>query len=994
MRINNNLMAMNTHRQLGLTNAASSRSMEKLSSGYRINRAGDDAAGLAISEKMRGQIRGLDQASRNSQDSISLIQTAEGALSETHDILQRMRELATQAASDTNVEKDREEIQKEINQLTSEINRIGNSTEFNTKKLLDGGDARTAALEYTTDVAGITSAGSVTGEVSKVHVATTSIKAGTVVADSFATLVNSKVTADDGRIGSPLLTTTSSTLAGTGAMTAVTTVVEGGLGVVNDVQDVAAGVAAKGKDTYTVATNFAVGNTLTIDGQTFTAVAAGEGNTDSTFEVGADVNATAANIKLALEANTTITGTYAVTSGGAGTFTLETLVVNDGNAGASTENAGTSKSQYAFEITANFTAGDELAIGDETYVAGTDFTIGATIAESVANIKTAIEAANDSNDTAYDITTTDPTWTGSTDNNILVFTAKVAGVDANQADMEASAITPTLATAGEYKFEVKTNFEVGQALNVAGATLTAVEDDGVNVNSATQFLVGATIEETATNIKAALDAAKVAGTGDLADYTITIGAAGIDADTITFEELAASGDDTIFTDSVSITDVTAAKGKYSIEISTDFSVGDTIKIGDVTYTAGTATAGTTFKVGATTEDTVAELVKAIDAGGVYNASQEDSNFVDGNVLVVEEVTASGTDLTDMVETKVTEQRGVYEFLVTENFADQDEINVAGVKLQAGDDFVVGADANATATNIAAALDKALDGHFDVAAAAGKITLTEQVSKATGGTVTDPTVSKGSVAGEYTFELDAIAEDSYITIDGEKLTFTADFTATGAATELKSLIEANVTLNNDYTVSVTDAEVTLTQKTGSEDGPVISQTTAAGQGFTATMQIGANTGQSIALDIQDMRSAALGVSSDDAAVPASFTIDGQTYTVAWTATTDVENETSSEYALDVSSYENATAAIKVIDDAITTVSAERSKLGAFQNRLEHTIKNLNASGENLQASESRIRDVDMAKEMMQLSKNNILSQAATAMLAQANQAPEGVLQLLR
>jgi flagellin len=138
MIINHNLMAMNTHRQLGMNQTAASKSMEKLSSGFRINRAGDDAAGLAISEKMRGQIRGLKQASRNAQDGISLIQTAEGALNETHAILQRMRELATQSATDTNTEVDRLEIQKEIDQLASEITRIADTTEFNTQNLLGG----------------------------------------------------------------------------------------------------------------------------------------------------------------------------------------------------------------------------------------------------------------------------------------------------------------------------------------------------------------------------------------------------------------------------------------------------------------------------------------------------------------------------------------------------------------------------------------------------------------------------------------------------------------------------------------------------------------------------------------------------------------------------------------------------------------------------------------------------------------------------------------
>ncbi|MDQ0156917.1 flagellin N-terminal helical domain-containing protein [Robertmurraya andreesenii] len=144
MIINHNLPAMNAYRQLGSNQAGATKSMEKLSSGLRINRAGDDAAGLAISEKMRGQVRGLNQAQRNSQDAISLIQTAEGALNETHSILQRMRELATQASNDTNTDQDRNELQKELNQLTSEINRIGNNTEFNQKKLLNGSQSLAA----------------------------------------------------------------------------------------------------------------------------------------------------------------------------------------------------------------------------------------------------------------------------------------------------------------------------------------------------------------------------------------------------------------------------------------------------------------------------------------------------------------------------------------------------------------------------------------------------------------------------------------------------------------------------------------------------------------------------------------------------------------------------------------------------------------------------------------------------------------------------------
>ncbi|OCA84675.1 flagellin [Pradoshia sp. D12] len=138
MIINHNIAAINTHRQFGVANNAQSSSMEKLSSGLRINRAGDDAAGLSISEKMRGQIRGLEQSSRNAQDGISLIQTAEGALNEVHSITQRMRELAVQSANDTNIAEDRAALKDEFDALATEVGRINTDTEFNKQKLLDG----------------------------------------------------------------------------------------------------------------------------------------------------------------------------------------------------------------------------------------------------------------------------------------------------------------------------------------------------------------------------------------------------------------------------------------------------------------------------------------------------------------------------------------------------------------------------------------------------------------------------------------------------------------------------------------------------------------------------------------------------------------------------------------------------------------------------------------------------------------------------------------
>ncbi len=138
MVVQHNLTAMNSNRMLGITTGQQAKSSEKLSSGYRINRAADDAAGLTISEKMRSQIRGLNKASANAQDGVSLIQVAEGALNETHSILQRMNELATQAANDTNTSSDRTAISKELTALQAELNRIASTTQFNTQNLLDG----------------------------------------------------------------------------------------------------------------------------------------------------------------------------------------------------------------------------------------------------------------------------------------------------------------------------------------------------------------------------------------------------------------------------------------------------------------------------------------------------------------------------------------------------------------------------------------------------------------------------------------------------------------------------------------------------------------------------------------------------------------------------------------------------------------------------------------------------------------------------------------
>ena len=181
MVVQHNLSAINTNRQMGVVTDALQKSTEKLSSGYKINRAADDAAGLSISEKMRSQIRGLNKASDNAQDGISLIQVAEGALNETHSILQRMNELATQAANDTNTSTDRTAIADEIKQLNEELDRISTTTQFNKKNLLNGqfsGKLQVGALNGQTMDIKISTAVSAKGlEISAIEVST-NVKAG------------------------------------------------------------------------------------------------------------------------------------------------------------------------------------------------------------------------------------------------------------------------------------------------------------------------------------------------------------------------------------------------------------------------------------------------------------------------------------------------------------------------------------------------------------------------------------------------------------------------------------------------------------------------------------------------------------------------------------------------------------------------------------------------------------------------------------------------
>ena len=715
MRINHNIAAMNTYGKLTANNSATAKSLEKLSSGLKINRAGDNAAGLAISEKMRAQIRGLDQASTNASDAISLIQTAEGSLSETHSILQRMKELATQAANDTNTTSDRSEIQKEINQLSSEINRIGNTTEFNTRLLLNGG-----------------------------------------------TEVDNKATASAAKL--------------TGGMTAGST-------------NAAATVGSQG---------------VTAVSETWVATIANASLADTNVQTFSFNGATV------------------------------TLTANDAGAAATT----TATASNASTITID----KDAAAAD----------ISAALAEAFGKMRDFADADPTNNElrgftfngTTADFTITDAAANGN-NNNALTLTTGGANVGAITIDGAVAAVAASgtgvdgVAANGNVRFNAGTGVPAeGSSITLAGQKIAFYDSSSGNFADA-------------ATAKTALSADKVVDIKGLTNGAGTAAAIvnAVNASPISGYTVAVDGTNT---DQVNVT--ATSTGLKAAVIAAETDAVNAAATGSVTF-SGVPSEDSTIAVGDY-------------SFGFYSSDPATAKYADA----------------------------------------------AAAKTALGTDFVIDTYGKTTVDSIKDA----------VMAYAPQM-------------ISDVVLSDGGVG---------------------KITVTA--ASVGAAGN-------KIALN-------------VPEKTTS--------------GFDAKFQIGANSNQSMQIDMSDMRSQALNITNNTGSVSVTASNGKVAYYTAASNVTNGTDNTNTEFALDVSTHEKATAAISVLSDAIQTVSAERSKMGAYQNRLEHTINNLGTSSENLSAAESRIRDVDMAKEMMEFQKNNILSQAATSMLAQANQQPQGVLQLLQ
>ncbi len=843
MRINNNLMAMNTHRQLGINSQNGSKSIEKLSSGYRINRAGDDAAGLAISEKMRGQIRGLNQASRNSQDAISLVQTAEGALNESQAILQRMRELAVQSSNDTNESEDRDAIQNEIDQLTSEINRISETTEFNKKKLLDG------SLSSTADAKAFSGGGfSLSG------------------------------------------------IASSGDITISDTVTNGEyeISVVNDIEQRVADNQSQLMSAGSGVVSELVAGDVTLD----------EGSYEVVFETTAAARSIATAVGSGAAAglmagganDVTIDATSALNSGDFDIVIVkseeETVVgINTGGLSGVT-NSGATEGVYSVTTSA--------------YVSGSDS--GGTLV--AAGVVTAIRITDDS---AY----SDATGLSIQFNEV---TAVSGGANITEWQAVLSGTGGTVETI---------NFTV---TDTGGATTLDLGDVSIDIDL--DSLINSYADSGAMSGANAVDA----------DY--------IDLDVYNQVKVTqvATGD--------SGTAVNLADGAVNATQSFAFTDGGGIEI-DVRDNGGEFVRGNTYNTSVTYTDTY-EVTLVADGAAAPGIGSGTVQFTEDDIAtsVNNIVLGSGVQL------------------------DLDAVALAGAA-----DGTYEIDINVAVSSETTATLQSADGTTDYGsvvvsggAAGGAVEFAS-----TNVAVNYNAASVGASGSVYfavkdsednlkmSLKLDSDSNGSYETVVVDSQTFDAGDEVTLGSAGIAVQTEATIASGSNSTFEIVDG-------TGDQ---------------SVKMQIGANTGQNIAIGIDDMGSDAIGVSATASGATTTVTVDGTNYTASYKNTASVEADGSvAQFSLDIGDHDKATAAVEVINTALTTISDERAKLGAVQNRLEHTIKNLDTSAENLQASESRIRDVDMAKEMMEFTKNNILSQAAQSMLAQANQAPQGVLQLLR
>ncbi len=926
MRIQHNIMAMGAYRNYTNNVNAMRKNLEKLSSGYKINRAGDDAAGLAISEKMRAQITGLETAQKNAKDGISLVQTAEGALTEVHDMLNRMVTLATQSANGTyDNDVDRVQLQKELDQLRTEINRIADSANFNGIKLFDGSlssedltvdGTKTSQVDY---AAGINA---VTGE------------GGGGTKGEFSFTVDTLFGADDKieialSAGGPVTLTFGTNFKG------------------DTVEDQAKSIADALSGNTTLAPDFDV----TVDGNKVTITSKYEGTTKAD---GTTAAPTIKSIKATDKATTKDTTNWKATAGDDATAT--------GKASFKKLFDGATGTTGSLDVGAGDTLTFEFTVGAKKYTAKLDVTdamINNDLAKTTENIAEALKNVRfeDSADTTgsdesllkvgdlFDITT------NATTSGDIEFEGKgaakaiaIAGAKV-QNSRGGNAVTSAAGTAGvagtnAAKYEVAldttngaSNFSVGDKLNFTGVLSDGRTFD-ITLEAGKDFAIatGATAyQDTLTNIKNALTTGKDQSGNDIS-VTVKGGGKEVQANSKDIFD-ATKGDFTVTSDATKLTLTSNTKG-----LDGDPGVASVTNVG----LDAAAAASITDELNPAEKQTQATSTITFSDGMKYGSTIT----VGGNTY---ELVKSKDDLSSQKNIAV-------------EVSDLSDVNDVAKKMAKAINDNPEKDAKGAVLYTAAAKDNVV-----TITTAGK-----------GSAIESPTVAAAkdlSTELSFTLNPDKVQAGSYVTINGQDYQFVADradaeagktavvvdFKKPTAQTLGQALVDVASGKNNANVSMDENGKITV-RSINEVDGELPVPTASFHNGTGGlTLQIGdtADDYNKMKVSIYKMKTWDMGIGD-----------------------------------ISILDQDSAGAAIDKIRSAINYVSDVRGTLGATQNRLDHTINNLSVMQENIQDAESTIRDTDVAAEMMAYTKNNILIQSAQAMLAQANQVPQGVLQLLQ
>ena len=846
MIIQHNISALNAYNKLSGNNKALAANLQKLSSGYKINKAGDDAAGLAVSEKMRAQITSLEVAQKNSLDGISLVQTAEGALTEVHSMLNRMVELANQSANGTYDDSNRQKLQAEVDQLKSEINRISDATNFNGIKLLDGSMTNEATFSMGeaqgVNILAAAAAGTdpVLGTNTIMHKQGTQAAKGEFTIDLANTRYAGAVDGDqlDIKVGDETFSLTHGDTIGNTKVDLSTT--DG----VAKALEAAINANANGK----------------VSGDNFEVKASGNSVKLVEKEIGKAKKAGLANLDMAVS-------------------------VSDPNEATTIKNlpkvTGTVKSTVT-DGTAAAKAKIELDFTDVSIEKGDD---GAKAKFSVAGKDYYIDVNDDMEDT--DIVTSLVTAI----NNDKPTVAKTAG------GTETLTATPD-ATGKKITLEAANNAETAftDAQKVVGLT-GSLEPPTV----AAPGTLTATVVDGGTNTKA----------------TITYNMTGAELPEITD---GSTGNKAVFTIAGQDFEIDIPKDGETDAETIAKALAEAINAKGLTITKG----GNDFAFTASVADGTTNLVLTAKDDGATNIAAGDA----GNIAAAGKPgtpSERGLQGTNNVGTTVIQQgaeEAAGEWASTAFDLTKDMI-ADGNKLKIGNEtyvFSVGKDSTVRAGKGEVVVDlKDLDRENDPDFVDKAI---DRLTKA--------------AANNKMFTVGDDKKPGRVTLHEHKANANA-FDAGKGGTDLTTF--ENVQKQISFSVA------SKTESTGN----------------SLRLQIGDTSDSYNQLEVNVANCSVEGLGIKD---------------------------------VDISTQDGAAAAVAAINDAIDYVSTVRGNLGATQNRLEHTINNLEATTTNITEAESRIRDTDMAKEMMAYTKNNILVQASQAMLAQANQVPQGVLQLLQ